>query len=641
MINLKKISMILKDKEKRLAISICGFFFIGWFALLTYKYHHFGYYDWDLALYSQAMWNLSNGSTYTSLFGMNFLANHPQYIAFFIVPLFKLFPHPLTLVYLQVLSYVAAAFIIYLIARERIGKGRALWIMILFLVFPANIFAMLFEFHFETLAVGLLALSFFFYQKKRFPAFLIACFFSSITKENIPFLIMLFGVLPFFARDRNRWKWSLTPLALGAAVFFISIFIITPQLRHKMPSAYAHLGHYAHLGSSFGEIAQNALAQPSRITAMILTKRNLFYLQELFGPLLVPCLISPHITFIALPVLMQNFLSKTPQQHTIYFHYGATIVPILFIAAINSLRIIKKYYRPMLFRIFFLIIVILGALHATSYIPFYRAKMSDWRDPLDEARREMIDLVPGQAAIIGSFDFLDHLIWRESLYAFYHIWVGVNYFSGQKNYPDSDLVDYALIDFENRWIRSAVLEGPPQRAKNINKFFQIDDWSVLKAYNNILLLKKGAKEGRQLVEKRKKESFLNQRDIMANIEDRIFLIDVEAEDFQSEERLLPLAFDWYCGKEKPENILIIMSLEKEGTIIAIRQHHLGYAYYPVSLWEQGYEFKEHYWMGLDKELQPGAYELRGTFFNAHQKRRISVKGEDIRGTVKIADIIIE
>jgi len=101
----------------RIALSVCLTGFVIWSCLLRYKFNHFGYWDWDLSLYSQAMWNLCHGTTYTSLFGTSFLANHAHYFSFFLLPIYYFFQHPLTLVHLNLFSFFAGAFLFFLIAK--------------------------------------------------------------------------------------------------------------------------------------------------------------------------------------------------------------------------------------------------------------------------------------------------------------------------------------------------------------------------------------------------------------------------------------------------------------------------------------------------------------------------------------------
>ena len=100
------------------AFIICLSAFLFWFELLSVKFLYFGYYDWDLAIFSHIMWNLSHGSMYSSLLGVNFLGNHVNIFAFLIAPIYAVFSSPLTLICLKLLSYTGGALIFYHIAKK-------------------------------------------------------------------------------------------------------------------------------------------------------------------------------------------------------------------------------------------------------------------------------------------------------------------------------------------------------------------------------------------------------------------------------------------------------------------------------------------------------------------------------------------
>ena len=162
-----------KDRMDIVALALCLFAFSFWVVLLSYKFTHFGYYDWDLAFFSQGMWNLSHGSGHVSLFDTNFFSNHANLIAYLILPIYRIFPHPLTLVFLKVISYVTAAFVLYVLAKEKLGPVAAILMLWLYLTYPPNVFGLLYEFDFESLAPGLLMLIFYFYVKDHWQGFLI------------------------------------------------------------------------------------------------------------------------------------------------------------------------------------------------------------------------------------------------------------------------------------------------------------------------------------------------------------------------------------------------------------------------------------------------------------------------------------
>ena len=137
--------------SKRAAL-LCLAAFLAWGFILVRKYIFFGYEDWDLAFFAQAMWNLRHGSQYVSLFDINFFGNHSNLIALICLPVYIIFMHPLTLIFLKLLSFICAGYVLFLIAQPKIGETLSLLVLLLYLIYPPNIFGLLYEFDFESLA---------------------------------------------------------------------------------------------------------------------------------------------------------------------------------------------------------------------------------------------------------------------------------------------------------------------------------------------------------------------------------------------------------------------------------------------------------------------------------------------------------
>jgi uncharacterized membrane protein len=65
------------------------------------KYFAFGYHGWDLALYSNILWNIAHGKVYASMIWKIFLLDHASLIAFVVAIPYAVFQHPIFLLVLQ------------------------------------------------------------------------------------------------------------------------------------------------------------------------------------------------------------------------------------------------------------------------------------------------------------------------------------------------------------------------------------------------------------------------------------------------------------------------------------------------------------------------------------------------------------
>ncbi|HNV24296.1 MAG TPA: DUF2079 domain-containing protein, partial [Candidatus Omnitrophota bacterium] len=264
----------------------CGLGIMLWSILLTKKFINFGYYDWDLAIYAQAMWRMIHGSLNVSLFGMNFLGNHAEYVSFFIAPIYFLFPHPLTLLFLKIISFFTAAYILFHIAKKYLPGAISFVIFLLCIFYPANIFMLVFEFHFESLALPLLMGILWAFLEKKIKIFLILSFFLCLVKENMPLIVIMFGVCSLFRKETHKWLWGGIPILFGMIYFLVTLFYLIPLSRAGLPSTeHIYWGLFGHLSSTPLGIIKKLLLEPTFFLQQIITKQNIQYMQSLFTPL--------------------------------------------------------------------------------------------------------------------------------------------------------------------------------------------------------------------------------------------------------------------------------------------------------------------------------------------------------------------
>lgn len=476
----------------RVAFGLCALVFLFWVGLLTLKYYSFGYYDWDLAMYAQVMWNLKHGSLYSSLMGMNFLGNHAEFISFLILPIYWIFSHPLTLVFLKVFSHAAGAFVLYLWAKKNIPPGGAVILMVLFLSFPANIFVLLYEFHFESLNVGLLFLLFYFFQTQKFLPFCLTMIVTSLIKENMPPIVAAFGIYALFSKRKKKWRWSMVPIIWGALIFCATMLWITPWVRMTdgLHSANQYVGLYSSLGATPVEIIKTFFFHPEKIFSVILHPSNIHYLTELFRPLLFLPVFSPHILFLALPIFLQHLLSSAPQQKTIFYHYAATLAPFIFLAALQSLKFIHAKFKPFFYYILLSMLILTCALNLSLSRENIVARVSPLKNHLAIAQWQMVQKIPKDAGVIATLSFLAELSGREHAYSFLDVLRNVKGLSGQPFQLDPS-ISYALIDFEDGWIKDEIFHSPNSKeALSRMRAFLNEGWSVESAAGHTVLFKR-------------------------------------------------------------------------------------------------------------------------------------------------------
>ena len=610
------------EKYDFLALFCCFIFFVVWMAIIVYKYVHFGYYDWDLAFFTQAMWNLLHGSQYVSLVGINFFGDHSYYIAFLFLPLFALFPHPITLVVIKIIAYLAGGFILFKLSKEKLGEIWALIIMILYITFPPNIFAILYDFNIESVSPFFLFLMFYFFKSERLKPFVIVSFFTLLIKENMSLVLIAFGIYALFSKRKNKIAWSFLPIFAGIIIFYLLAMIAIPSFR-ELPT-HAFLVRYHYLGNSVGEIIHNIVFNPFKIITILSGPLNLRFISELFGPLLVPAFLSPHILFLTSPILLQHLLSSHSPEHSIYYHYALSIAPFIFLAVVNTLTLCRERFKPRIYNPLFYMLFFSCVINTFLYIDPFMIRMNYHNDQWTPIRWEMVKKIPQEASVITTFGFLAELSRRKDLYSFHKIYN--EYYQIPQKIVRSELytgrpfklpqnVSYALIDFKDPWLMVELQDNTPLITSKIQNFFSAADWSVHEADGDIVLFKKGAGEKKELIEKSKIPFLRVAKSSTVTIDQAFDLTSFHSENpMRREGIIIPFTFYWHCLSKVDENYQMIVTLTKENKIMNQETRNIGYAIFPTSNWQKEEYIKEHYNLYIPTQ-DKGEYLIEISFRN--------------------------
>ncbi|MBF0384805.1 MAG: DUF2079 domain-containing protein [Candidatus Omnitrophica bacterium] len=629
---IKSLNSFITSADKY-AISFCMLSLLSWTAVIIFKYYHFGYNDWDLAFYSQGLWNILRGSTYTSLAQLDFFAEHTSFIVAALIWIYALIQHPLTLVFLKIISYIAGAFLLYKITEEDLGKLNSIILMAMYFIFPPNVYSILYDFNFEGLAPVLLFLMFYYFKRDRYAPFLICSLFLISIKENMPLLVATFGITALFSKNKNNMRWGFIPLFASLAIFVLFIKII-PMLRHS--PEYPHLSRYLHLGSNYKEIAETLFFNPVKLWGVISDPERINFTLELCGPLLIPAFLSIHILFLASPIFLQHFLSSYWSEHTIVFYYSATIVPFIFLAAANTIRVIKRLSKPVAANVVVIVLLLFSIFQFSRYLRDFINNLDYHMDNMSAARWEILRKVPKTSATITTFCFLPELSTRKSLYAFIDIYSdwsqNIDFIQASPTRSGKEAkafvlpaeVDHALIDFSDTWLTKDAYANPAAIPR-MQKFFFDPAWSVEAAANYIVLLRKNIPDGKKLIETSDKpfsEASFTPPIIMDN---KFSLVSAQiGEAIKGKGVSVPITFNWNCLEQIPDRYLIRFLIQGKSKSINTAWREVGYIFYPTDHWMPNNFIKENYWLWIP-DLEPGEYTLSFGFWNNNKQKDVIIR----------------
>jgi uncharacterized membrane protein len=302
--------------------------------------------SWDLAIYTEyvkqaASFRAPVADVRTA--GFNLLGDHFQPIVMAIGPFFRVFPSAVTLLTVQALLAALSVFPVSQAAREKVGVGPSRAIAVAYgfswgLQQMANT-----DFHEIAFAVPLLAFSLSALVRGRIRAAVWWALPLVFVKEDQGFTVAAIGLYLSIAGIRaaarppgnpdsggkQRIKAGQFLLIWGFAWSFLAIGVIIPHFNPVHQYSYWSDGGILAPGSHptvTGLTGQFFHAWPDKLQTIVV----------LLLPTAFIALRSP-LVLIAGPSLLLRFLSTDSSFWGTLWHYNATVMPIVFIAAIDAM----------------------------------------------------------------------------------------------------------------------------------------------------------------------------------------------------------------------------------------------------------------------------------------------------------------
>jgi uncharacterized membrane protein len=471
----------------------------------------------DMGNMDQAVWSIIHGqilhqticnvvsdTNCYSAAGFSRFAIHFEPMLFPVSLLYFIWSSPKTLLVLQTLIVASGAFPAFWLARLRLrNELAAVAIALLYLLYPAQQQATIFEFHAVTFTASLLLFTLYFMYTRRTVWLFVFAILSMACKEEIPLVIAFFGLWSIVFQQRWRTGLGLVLLAIGW------LGVVLWAYRHFSPTGHPLLAsRYAYLGNGPVEIIRNFLLHPrSLINQHVLEQSHRKYLSILLAPVGYLPLLAPWILVLALPSIAINLFSSDPNQYLGVFHYSAEIVPILIFATIEAIvviiwafqlfsnrirernehqqnqpgkqslastRSLDHWLRPIILIILigFVLFNVVREDYPYGSLPFSRGFSWPQVTAHTALAQRFVDMIPASASVSAQSSLVPHLSERNSIYLF--------------PYQD-DHAEYIFLD-----ITSATYPYSfNPYTTEIKKILSSGNYGVFAAQDGYLLLKKG------------------------------------------------------------------------------------------------------------------------------------------------------
>ncbi len=305
--------------------------FSAYLMISLWRYLRFDPTSWDLGIFTEYIKQyglLHAPITDARTPGMDLLGDHFHPIVALIGPLFDLFPTPATLLVCQALLTAISVIPVSRAARELLGvaAGRAIGIAYGFSWGLQELVNN--DFHEVAFAVPLLAFSLSALVTRRIRAAVLWALPLVLVKEDQGFTIAMIGLIIAIG-----YRHRLAGLGLafwGVAWSLLAIMVIIPHFNpHHVYPYWSTGGHW--------DSPSALLRQLTEGLATKLTTLALILLPTAFLALRSP------LALVALPAMALRFIAVNSSYWGTAWHYNATVMPIVFVAAIDGLVRIRAF----------------------------------------------------------------------------------------------------------------------------------------------------------------------------------------------------------------------------------------------------------------------------------------------------------
>lgn len=401
----KVIKLIKENIFLAILASFVAINFLVALRLNVFRYNNFDFGKFDQGNMTQMVWNTLRGRVLylTDYFGSNvprWSMSHVDPILLLFVPVFAVFPYPMTLAYAQLVLMVLSAFLIFEITRMELkSKLAACLFGMAYLLYPSMGFINgTMGFHGVTAAVPFFLGAFYVFEKmykennfsvKKIVLFWVLLIITMTGKEQVPLYVVMWGLFILLFRtnvgegvnlkfklntERLSSFLKLKPARVGISMilsglvwFIIAFFIIIPKYAPLRVASYKKfvesiniafvsnsdvtlpnyfLSRYGDFGTSYKDVFINMLLNPKKAVRVFLSGDRLDNLNRTFAPVSYLPIANPFMLMISAPEFAINYMTTSDGLGTedIENHRMSMIIPVLFISSIYAVSFLAGLF---------------------------------------------------------------------------------------------------------------------------------------------------------------------------------------------------------------------------------------------------------------------------------------------------------
>ena len=408
------------DKKKtNIIVAIVGVLLFAFVGIITvYRYLTYSNSTFDFGIFTQMYENMKQtGSISTTLERNRVLSHfgvHFSPIFYIALPIYFIFPSPVTVQLIQAFMVALPVIPIVLISRKyKLSNWMTVGAVLLYALYPATAGGTLYDIHENCFLTFLILMAIWAIEKKKNILTAIMVLLVFFVKEDAPVYIMVLGTFYLFSRkDKKR---GLILMVTSAIYFIIATSVVKSYGLGIMDNRFSNLFYDQQKGLS--QLIRTVLVNPGYVISQIVANydangmEKIGYILLMFVPMVAVIFRNgkKYSRFILIsPIIVINLLTLYVYQHDITFQYNFGSIALMMYLVIMNMADLKPKKAKVAISV---AVICAGVMFMGSMAPrlnYYTSKYSQ-----DKATYEKINIalsaVPKNASVCASGFFTPHL----------------------------------------------------------------------------------------------------------------------------------------------------------------------------------------------------------------------------------------
>ncbi|MBE5938418.1 MAG: DUF2079 domain-containing protein [Lachnospiraceae bacterium] len=382
--------------------------------------------SYDFGIFSQMFYYMKEGLGPLTTCERDGLLSHFKVhmspIFYVLLPIYYVFPSPVTLLVMQVIIVGSAVIPLFLICRKKkLSNFLTICICITYLFYPAMRGGFFYDFHENKFLTPLILWFIYFMEEKKIMWSVIFGALTLMVKEDAPIYIACLALYYAITRKENKEKFEAI-IYLGVSVIYF--FIVVHYL--SVVGDGAMTGRFGNFLSSNDDsivyMIVNIVKNPPYFFTQLLDVEKLEFLLWTMLPLaFIPVLSRKLANYILiLPYLLIHFISNYRYQHEIYYQYTYGTMALLFFMVIlffsENSDTVEKRKQNIKLAVIMAMAALIMSTSAISIKEYYLDEYKTNTESYKQVREAFESYIPKNASVEASSYYVVPLSSRKYIY---------------------------------------------------------------------------------------------------------------------------------------------------------------------------------------------------------------------------------